>query len=260
MKVVSGCREESLENIAKTYELVVDAGVHRAASIKVAEAAKIIENTQRDVNIALINELSIIFNKLGINTFDVLEAAGTKWNFLKFQPGLVGGHCIGVDPYYLTHKAAKAGYNSKVITSGREVNDSMGAYVAKQTVKKMIAQGKHIHDTRVLVMGATFKEDVADIRNTKVIDVINELKSYQVSVDTIDPHASSEEMYHEYGISLISSIEKLYDAIVVAVNHKEYLNLKEDDFIIHLKNGNGVFVDIKGIYRKKITKLDYWSL
>ena len=260
MKVVSGCREESLENIAKTYELVVDAGVHRAASIKVAEAAKIIENTQRDVNIALINELSIIFNKLGINTFDVLEAAGTKWNFLKFQPGLVGGHCIGVDPYYLTHKAAKAGYNSKVITSGREVNDSMGAYVAKQTVKKMIAQGKHIQDTRVLVMGATFKEDVADIRNTKVIDVINELKSYQVSVDTIDPHASSEEMYHEYGISLISSIEKLYDAIVVAVNHKEYLNLKEDDFIIHLKNGNGVFVDIKGIYRKKITKLDYWSL
>ncbi len=175
MKVVSGCCDESLDNIAKTYELVVDAGVHRAATIKVAEAAKIIENTQRDVNIALVNELSIIFNKLGINTFDVLEAAGTKWNFLKFQPGLVGGHCIGVDPYYLTHKAAKAGYNSKVITSGRFVNDSMGGYVAKQTVKKMIAQGKHIQDTKVLVMGATFKEDVADIRNTKVIDVVKEL-------------------------------------------------------------------------------------
>jgi UDP-N-acetyl-D-galactosamine dehydrogenase len=260
VKVVSGCCVESLDNIAKIYELVVDAGVHRATTIKVAEAAKIIENTQRDVNIALINELSIIFNKLDINTFEVLEAAGTKWNFLKFQPGLVGGHCIGVDPYYLTHKAAQAGYNSKVITSGRDVNDSMGAYVAKQTVKKMIAQGKHIQDTRVLVMGATFKEDVSDIRNTKVIDVINELKSYHVSVDTIDPHASSEDMLHEYGISLISSIEKLYDAIIVTVNHKEYLKLDEDYFKKHLIGGNGVFVDIKGIFRKKITNLDYWSL
>ena len=260
VKVVSGCCVESLDNIAKIYELVVDAGVHRATTIKVAEAAKIIENTQRDVNIALINELSIIFNKLDINTFEVLEAAGTKWNFLKFQPGLVGGHCIGVDPYYLTHKAAQAGYNSKVITSGRDVNDSMGAYVAKQTVKKMIAQGKHIQDTRVLVMGATFKEDVSDIRNTKVIDVINELKSYHVSVDTIDPHASSEDMLHEYGISLISSIEKLYDAIIVTVNHKEYLKLDEDYFKKYLIGGNGVFVDIKGIFRKKITNLDYWSL
>jgi len=260
MKVVSGCCDESLDNIAKTYELVVDAGVHRAATIKVAEAAKIIENTQRDVNIALINELSIIFNKLGINTFDVLEAAGTKWNFLKFQPGLVGGHCIGVDPYYLTHKAAKAGYNSKVITSGRFVNDSMGGYVAKQTVKKMIAQGKHIQDTRVLVMGATFKEDVADIRNTKVIDVIKELQSYQVSVDVIDPHASSDEMIHEYGIGLHVQPEGKYDAVIVAVNHKEYVDLDESTFKDLLIDGRGVFVDIKGIYRNKINELEYWSL
>jgi len=260
MKVVSGCCDESLDNIAKTYELVVDAGVHRAATIKVAEAAKIIENTQRDVNIALINELSIIFNKLGINTFDVLEAAGTKWNFLKFQPGLVGGHCIGVDPYYLTHKAAKAGYNSKVITSGRFVNDSMGGYVAKQTVKKMIAQGKHIQDTRVLVMGATFKEDVADIRNTKVIDVIKELQSYQVTVDVIDPHASSDEMIHEYGIGLHVQPEGKYDAVIVAVNHKEYVDLDESTFKDLLIDGRGVFVDIKGIYRNKINELEYWSL
>ena len=260
MKVVSGCCDESLDNIAKTYELVVDAGVHRAATIKVAEAAKIIENTQRDVNIALINELSIIFNKLGINTFDVLEAAGTKWNFLKFQPGLVGGHCIGVDPYYLTHKAAKAGYNSKVITSGRFVNDSMGGYVAKQTVKKMIAQGKHIQDTKVLVMGATFKEDVADIRNTKVIDVVKELQSYQVTVDVVDPHASSEEMIHEYGIGLNSKPEGKYDAVIVAVNHKEYTALEESSFKELFIDGHGVFVDIKGIYRNKINELEYWSL
>ena len=178
IKVVSGCSAESLEEIAKTYELVVDAGVHRASSIKVAEAAKIIENTQRDVNIALINELSIIFNKLDINTFDVLEAAGTKWNFLKFSPGLVGGHCIGVDPYYLTHKAKQAGYHSRVINSGRYVNDSMGFYIGKTTVKKILAKGKAIQDARVLVMGATFKEDVSDIRNSKVIDIITELKSF----------------------------------------------------------------------------------
>lgn len=259
-KIVSGCCQESLDNIALTYEIVVDAGVHRASSIKVAEAAKIIENTQRDVNIALINELSIIFNKLGINTFDVLEAAGTKWNFLKFFPGLVGGHCIGVDPYYLTHKAAQAGYISKVITSGRFVNDSMGGYIAKQIVKKMIAQGKHIQDTRVLVMGATFKEDVTDIRNTKVIDVVKELQSYQVKVDLVDPHASSDEMVHEYGIGLHDKPEGLYDSIIVAVNHKEYMGLTEDYFKGLLIDGKGTFADIKGIYRGKIKELEYWSL
>lgn len=259
-KIVSGCCSESLENIASTYEIVVDAGVHRASSIKVAEAAKIIENTQRDVNIALINELSIIFNKLGINTFDVLEAAGTKWNFLKFFPGLVGGHCIGVDPYYLTHKAAQAGYISKVITSGRFVNDSMGGYIAKQIVKKMIAQGKHIQDTRVLVMGATFKEDVTDIRNTKVIDVVKELQSYQVNVDLVDPHASSTEMEHEYGIGLHEQPEGLYDSIIVAVNHKDYMDLTEAYFKSLLIDGKGTFADIKGIYRGKIKELEYWSL
>ena len=259
IKVVSGCCEESLEEIAKTYELVVSAGVHRAASIKVAEAAKIIENTQRDVNIALINELSIIFNRLGINTYDVLEAAGTKWNFLRFSPGLVGGHCIGVDPYYLTHKAQQAGYHAKIINSGRYVNDSMGFYIGKQTTKKIIAQGKHIQDAKVLVMGATFKEDVSDIRNSKVIDVVNELKSFQVKVDLVDPHASSEEMEHEYGVGLVE-IGKNYDAIIVAVNHKAYKNLDETYFKSLMKDNQGVFVDIKGIYKGKIKDLEYWSL
>jgi len=260
IKVVSGCCSVSLDEIAKTYELVVDAGVHRATTIKVAEAAKIIENTQRDLNIALMNELSIIFNRLKINTFDVLEAAGTKWNFLKFSPGLVGGHCIGVDPYYLTHKAAQAGYHSKVITSGRYVNDSMGFYIAKQTVKKIIAQGKHIQDAKVLVMGATFKEDVSDIRNSKVIDVINELKSFLVHVDIVDPHASSIEMEKEYGVSLIEKANNDYDAIIVAVNHKEYNNMSEMNFKSLLKNGEGIFVDVKGIFKGKIKELEYWSL
>ncbi|PHR26962.1 MAG: UDP-N-acetyl-D-galactosamine dehydrogenase [Fluviicola sp.] len=260
IKVVSGCCDESLEDIAKTYELVVQAGVHRASSIKVAEAAKIIENTQRDVNIALINELSIIFNRLGINTYDVLEAAGTKWNFLKFSPGLVGGHCIGVDPYYLTHKAMQTGYHSKVITSGRYVNDSMGFYIGKQTVKKILAQGKSIQNAKVLVMGATFKEDVSDIRNSKVIDIIKELRSFQVSVDLVDPHASSEEMEHEYDVALTPVIGTEYDAIIVAVNHAEYKTLTEDDFKGMLKDEKGVFVDVKGIFRSKIHDLEYWSL
>ena len=260
IKVVSGCCDVSLDQIAKVYELVVDAGVHRAPSIKVAEAAKIIENTQRDVNIALINELSIIFNKLKINTFDVLEAAGTKWNFLKFSPGLVGGHCIGVDPYYLTHKAQLAGYHSKVITSGRYVNDSMGFYIAKQTVKKIIARGKHIQDAKVLVMGATFKEDVSDIRNSKVIDIVSELVSFQVHVDLIDPHASSDEMKHEYGVGLLEKAANDYDAIIVAVNHKEYQQMIESDFKGMLTDGSGVFVDVKGIFRNKIKDLEYWSL
>jgi len=260
IKVVSGCCDESLNEIAQVYELVVKAGVHRASTIKVAEAAKIIENTQRDLNIALMNELSIIFNKLKINTFDVLEAAGTKWNFLKFSPGLVGGHCIGVDPYYLTHKAAQAGYHSKVITSGRYVNDSMGGYIAKQSVKKIIAQGKHIQDAKVLVMGATFKEDVSDIRNSKVIDIVNELISFQVHVDLIDPHASSDEMLHEYGVGLIKNPTADYDAIIVAVNHKEYKTYKEEDFKKLLKDQKGLFVDVKGIFKGKINELEYWSL
>lgn len=260
VKVSSGCDEASAEEIAKTYELVVDAGVHRAASIKVAEAAKIIENTQRDVNIALINELSIIFNRVGINTYDVLEAAGTKWNFLKFSPGLVGGHCIGVDPYYLTHKAKQTGYHAKVINSGRYVNDSMGFYIGKQTVKRIIAQGKNIVDAKVLVMGATFKEDVSDIRNSKVVDVVRELESFSVKVDLVDPHADAKELFEEYGLNLTSEMSKDYDAIIVAVNHKEYASMKEGDFSSLLKDGDGVLVDVKGIFKGAIAKLDYWSL
>ena len=260
IKIVSGCDEESLDQIAKTYELVVAAGVHRATSIKVAEAAKIVENTQRDVNISLVNELSIIFNKMGINTYDVLEAAGTKWNFLKFYPGLVGGHCIGVDPYYLVHKAMQLGYHSKVINSGRYVNDSMGFYIGKQTAKKIIAQGKMIQEAHVLVMGATFKENVSDIRNSKVIDVVNELKSFQINVDVIDPHADSSEMEHEYGVALASEMRSDYDAIIMAVNHREYCQFDENYFKGLMKDGKGVFVDVKGIYRGKINELTYWSL
>lgn len=258
-KVVSGCDAESLEEIAKTYQIVVQAGVHKASSIKVAEAAKIIENTQRDVNIALMNELSIIFNKMNINTYEVLEAAGTKWNFLKFYPGLVGGHCIGVDPYYLTYKAAELGYHSQVINSGRYVNDSMGFYVAKQTVKKIIAREKDISKAKVLVMGATFKEDVEDIRNSKVADVINEFKSYGVHVEVTDPRANSEELHHEYGFDLVKEIGKNYDAVVVAVNHKEYLKLDENYFK-SISAKDGIVVDLKGMYRGKIKELTYWSL
>lgn len=259
IKVVSGCDAESLEEISKVYRIVVQAGVHKASSIKVAEAAKIIENTQRDVNIALMNELSIIFNKMGINTYEVLEAAGTKWNFLRFKPGLVGGHCIGVDPYYLTYKAQELGYHAQVINSGRYVNDSMGFYVAKQTVKKLISLGKDIGKSKVLVMGATFKEDVEDIRNSKVADVINELKSYGLRTEVADPHASSEELKHEYGFGLVDQVGKDYDAIILAVGHKEYGNLNEDYFL-SIATPDAIIVDIKGLMRGKISKLKYWSL
>lgn len=258
LKVVSGCDAESLEEIAKTYEIIVEPGTHRAASIKVAEAAKIIENTQRDVNIALMNELSIIFNKMGINTYDVLAAAGTKWNFLKFSPGLVGGHCIGVDPYYLTHKAESLGYHSRVINSGRYVNDSMGFYVAKTTVKKIIAAGRNISKSRVLIMGATFKENVSDIRNSKVADIIKELKSFGVDVHVADPHADSDELKHEYGFGL-NKIGKGYNGVIVAVNHQEYVGLDEKYFASILGD-KGVLVDVKGIYKGKVKKLAYWSL
>ena len=260
VKVTSGCDAESAEEVAKVYELVVSAGVHRAPSIKVAEAAKIIENTQRDVNIALINELSIIFSRMGINTYDVLEASGTKWNFLPFKPGLVGGHCIGVDPYYLTHKAEKLGYHAQIITSGRFVNDSMGGYVAKQTVKKLLARDKDLREVRVLIMGATFKENVSDIRNSKVADVVRELKTYKVHVDVVDPHASPEEVEREYGYSLAPAPQPPYDAVIVAVNHKPYLELKEEDFKALLKDNSGLVVDLKGFLRKDIKDLEYWSL
>lgn len=259
VKVVSGCDDESLDNIAKTYELVVKAGVHRASSIKVAEAAKIIENTQRDLNIALMNELSIIFDKLGINTYEVLEAAGTKWNFLKFFPGLVGGHCIGVDPYYLTYKSDQLGYKSRVILAGRIINDEMASYVAKKTIQTIIKNGVDIAKAKILVMGTTFKENVSDIRNSKVADLINELKGYSVQVDVIDPHADSDELMHEYGYGLTEKISNDYCAVVVAVNHKEYCQL-ESSYFKNISSENALLVDLKGIYRNKIEGLQYWSL
>ncbi len=259
IKVVSGCDTESLEVIAKTYEIVVKAGVHRAASIKVAEAAKIIENTQRDVNIALMNELSRIFDKIGINTYDVLEAAGTKWNFLKFFPGLVGGHCIGVDPYYLTYKANALGYDPEVILSGRRINDDMGPYVARRTVQKLTKAHKDVSASRVLIMGATFKENVSDIRNSKVADIVNELKNYSVTVEVVDPHADGDELQHEYGFGLVPKPNGMYDAIIVAVNHKEYLSLDENYFKT-IMNGGGIIVDVKGIFRNKIKTFTYWGL
>jgi len=258
-KIVSGCDDISLDNIAKTYELVVKAGVHRAPAIKVAEAAKVIENTQRDVNIALMNELSIIFNRMGINTYDVLEAAGTKWNFLKFFPGLVGGHCIGVDPYYLAFKAREYRYHPQIINSGRFVNDSMGFYVAKQLVKKLIDKGKAVLEAKVLIMGVTFKENVSDLRNSKVADVVSELKTYGIHVDVVDPYASSKEVKHEYGFELTENPSKDYDAVIVAVSHDEYAKLSEDYFK-SISTKDGILVDIKGLFRNKIKELTYWSL
>lgn len=259
IKIVSGCDSESLDVIAKTYELVVKAGVHRAPNVKVAEAAKIVENTQRDVNIALMNELSIIFGRIGINTYDVLEAAGTKWNFLKFYPGLVGGHCIGVDPYYLVHKASELKYHCQIISAGRYINDTMGGYIAKRLVKRLIALGKGIRGSRVLVMGITFKENVTDIRNSKVVDIINELKDYGVIVDVVDPHADSEEVFKYYGFYLTEKPANSYDAVVMAVSHDAYLDL-EEEYFKNVTNGNAVLVDVKGIYKDKIHELSYWSL
>ncbi len=259
VKVTSGCDAESAENIARVYELIIEAGVHRASSIKVAESAKIIENTQRDINIAFMNELSIIFNRLGVNTYEVLEAAGTKWNFLKFYPGLVGGHCIGVDPYYLSYKAKALGYHPHMIDSGRFTNDSMGRYIGKTTVKKIIASGKNPTHSRVLVMGITFKENVTDIRNSKVVDVIRELTDFSVSVDVIDPGASAHEVKEEYGLELKEKPAGKYDAIILAVSHKEYLGLGEE-FFNPLLNSEGIIIDVKGTLRGKIKKHIYWSL
>ena len=259
VKIISGCDEEAVRNIYEVYSLVVKAGLHIAPSIKVAEAAKIIENTQRDVNIALMNELSIIFDRMGINTYDVLEAAGTKWNFLHFSPGLVGGHCIGVDPYYLVHKAKELQYHPKMINSGRFVNDSMGRYIGKKIVKKIISLGKNIVRARVLIMGITFKENVSDIRNSKVVDMIHEFQDFGAIVDVVDPLASPEEVRKAYNISLLNHPTGLYDAIVVAVAHKDYLGLDENYFL-SLANGKAVLGDVKGVYRHTVKQLEYWSL
>lgn len=258
-KITSGCDAESAEDIAKVYELVITAGVFRASSIKVAEAAKVIENTQRDVNIALMNELSMIFNKIGINTHEVLEAAGTKWNFLPFVPGLVGGHCIGVDPYYLLHKAKQLGYHAHIINSGRAINDGMGSFVTKETVKLMLARDKELSQAKVLIMGMTFKENVTDIRNTRVIDIINEFKDYKVNFHVVDPLAEGKEVKEEYDIELCREIDNDYDAVIVAVNHDVYAN-KDEEYFKSIMKDDGILVDIKGVYRNKINDLAYWSI
>ncbi|MHA4809620.1 nucleotide sugar dehydrogenase [Flavitalea flava] len=256
VKVVSGNDAGSLEEIAKTYELVVDAGVHRAPSIKVAEASKIVENTQRDLNIALMNELSLIFDRIGINTYDVIEAAGTKWNFLKFQPGLVGGHCIGVDPYYLTHKAAALGYESKVISSSRYINDDMAKYVARKIITHVL---RISNEPRVLVKGVTFKENVSDIRNSKIVDTVKELLAFNISVDVEDPYAKEEEVHEEYGLHLTRRPANNYDAVILTVPHAPYTKL-DDAYFASITREGALIADLKGIYRNKITSRKYWSL
>jgi len=259
MKIVSGSDKEALETISDVYVSIVQPGVYQASSIKVAEAAKILENTQRDLNIALMNELSIILDKMGVNTYEVIEAAGTKWNFHKYKPGLVGGHCIGVDPYYLTYKSKELGYDSRVILAGRVINDSMGAYVAKKILQHIIQNVSDVKDAKVLVMGATFKENVSDIRNSKVADVVNELKSFSLNVEVTDPHADSEELNHEYGFGLTPKIANDYDAVIVTVPHLKYKELDEKYFNAITKE-KAVIADLKGIYRNKISERAYWSL
>jgi UDP-N-acetyl-D-galactosamine dehydrogenase len=249
LKVTSGSTPEIAEKIDAIYKSVIVAGTHLAPSIKVAEAAKVIENSQRDVNIAFVNELSKIFRLMGIDTTEVLEAAGTKWNFLPFKPGLVGGHCIGVDPYYLAHKAMELGYNPEIILSGRRLNDSMGPYVAQESIKLMIKKGIKISDSNTLVLGITFKEDCPDIRNSRAIDIIEELQSYSINVDVFDPWASKDEVKEEYGIDLISDeseIKKKYDAVILAVSHKEFVQL---DMNAHLNPGHVTF-DVKSVLDK----------
>ncbi|MFC3460130.1 nucleotide sugar dehydrogenase [Massilia haematophila] len=254
LKVVSGDDDETLESIAQLYESVITAGVHRASSIKVAEAAKVIENTQRDLNIALMNELAIIFDKIGIDTLEVLKAAGTKWNFLPFRPGLVGGHCIGVDPYYLTHKAEMVGYHPQVILAGRRINDGMAKFVAEKTVKSMISSGFQVKGAKVNVIGLTFKENCPDLRNSKVADIVHELESYGVDVHVYDPLAEAGEAEHEYGIKLESwdSLPKA-DALIAAVPHKEVLALSLTDFQSKLNDG-GCFIDVKSQFDPEALK------
>ncbi|HEY4080396.1 MAG TPA: nucleotide sugar dehydrogenase [Burkholderiaceae bacterium] len=248
LKIVSGDTPQTLEKVAKLYEMIIVPGVHRASSIKAAEAAKVIENTQRDLNIALMNELAIIFDKIGIDTNEVLEAAGTKWNFLKFKPGLVGGHCIGVDPYYLTHKADMLGYHPQVILAGRRINDGMAKFVAEQTIKHMIAAGSYIKGARVNVLGLTFKENCGDLRNSKVIDIIHELQSYGVDVFVCDPQAEVDEAMHEYGVRLLPFDElPRADAIVAAVSHREFMAMPLEDLGKKLIKG-GAFIDVKAAF------------
>jgi UDP-N-acetyl-D-glucosamine/UDP-N-acetyl-D-galactosamine dehydrogenase len=259
LKIVSGNDTESLETIAALYGSIITKGIHKASSIKVAEAAKIIENTQRDVNIALMNELSMLFKIMGINTYEVIEAAATKWNFYNVTPGLVGGHCIGVDPYYLTYKASQLKHHAQIITAGRSINDNMPIYLAKNIIKEINTAGKVLKLSRVLIMGATFKEDVSDIRNSKIFDTVTELRSYGIEVDLIDPYASAEEVKKEYGQVLKKEPFGTYDVIMVAVKHAEYANLSES-YLRSLSNDPLILFDIKGIYRNSFTNLRYFSL
>ncbi len=267
VKIVSGMDDESLDEIAKVYELVVEAGVHRAESIKVAEAAKVIENSQRDINIAFMNELSIIFNKMGIDTQSVLKAAGTKWNFLKFFPGLVGGHCIGVDPYYLTYKAEQLGYHSQIILSGRRINDDMGKYVAESIVKNLIKADVAIKSAKVAILGFTFKENCPDTRNTKIIDIYNELKEYGITATVADPTADADEAKHLYGMEFVDmSTIKDCDAVILAVAHEQFKTLTQADFDKMFKSGDNskkVLADIKGLLNRKEYEsagYNYWRL
>ena len=260
-KIVSGCDKESLDEIAKVYDHILEEGIHKAPSIKVAEAAKVIENTQRDLNISLMNELSMIFDKLDIDTNEVLEAAGTKWNFLKFYPGLVGGHCISVDPYYLLHKSKQLGIDPQVIAAGRRINDNMPAFVAKKVVQMLLEKGKNPGECKALIMGVTFKEDIADIRNSKVIDLLKELMSFSVHVHVTDHHVSPNELAHEYGVSMVDTISNDYDIVLVAVGHKIYHNL-DIKYYKSITKEDPILVDLKGIYKKsKMEKaMTYWRL
>lgn len=266
VKIVSGMDDETLETVADVYSLVIEAGVYRAESIKVAEAAKVIENSQRDINIAFVNELSMIFSRMGIDTKAVLRAAGTKWNFLSFEPGLVGGHCIGVDPYYLTYKAEQIGYHSRIILAGRRINDGMGAYVAQELVKKMIHADVKVKDAAVLVLGLTFKGNCPDTRNTKVIDILNELGSYEIHTSVYDPVADKAEAKREYGIDLVSKDElKDFDAVLVAVDHDDFKEYSVEDIkaMYSDKNENKILFDVKGIYDKdefEKAGFNYWRL
>lgn len=261
VKVVSGSDEGTLERICNVYSKVVKAGIHRAPSIKVAEAAKIIENTQRDVNIALMNELSIIFSKMGIDTLDVISAARTKWNFLPFQPGLVGGHCIGVDPYYLDYKARELGYNTQIINRGRYVNDSMGRYVADETAKRMSQRGLSMKQSRVLVMGVAYKENVSDIRNSKTVDIVEELGAFGIEeIDIYDPVVDSKLVEEMYGLTTVEKIDGKYDAIIVAVAHRVFEQMLKREFFDEHLSDNGVISDVKGIYNEKDSDIDVWRL
>jgi len=261
LKIVSGSDNEALETIAALYETIIEPGVHKATTIKVAEAAKIIENTQRDLNISLMNELSIIFDKMDIDTKSVLEAAGTKWNFLKFYPGLVGGHCIGVDPYYLLHKSREIGYDPQVILSGRRVNDSMPSFVAKKLTQLFIQKQKNPKDCKVLIMGITFKENVSDIRNSKISELIKELHEYSIQTEVYDPYASPEEVKREYNIELVESISSNYDAVIIAVNHDRFRAYTMEKFT-QLMNQDPIIMDLKGMYERpsKDSEISYWRL